>query len=825
MQKLVFINGAGKEIDLSSGNFAVVNWEGLSNTDLNIQSQQVPFEDGGVFLDALMEQREIELTVAIYDGNDLELRYQKKRELISALNPKLGEGILTYTNDYLSKQIKAVPQIPLFENKNSNDAGTLKASVAFTCCNPYWEDSEETIVEINNGETVDIENAGDVVSMPKIEIDGSLTNPVVVNQTTNKAIKLEMETEKTTIIQTEVGQKGIYTTKADYKIVEGLLYNDSIKVGDNTILVGSDICIINEFGVATHYNSPVTQNILCIKYENGVYIAGTQGEGLLRSLDAIKWDVLRTPSRYGTIDALTFVNDVWFACGKTSDVPASILKSTDNGISWQGIGQYDFYGNAGFVIFYNNTYYIKNGTYFRCTTDFENWTSIQPANIPEDVIEIETNHWIGVTTNGSIVESANPETWTVIATPTQNRLNKIKKINDKYFGLGYMTIVESETAYSWYDITPENTLTDFNFLTITFILNQYYFYASQGLFVTRDLSVWDIQKYKTDDYLDIVFAFGYYYLFHNVNSNECEVLRSEDGTNFVTVDFPYTNMRILGTMIAENTLIIYSYNKIIVTNDGVNFTEKNTGLNTIQKVQFANGLYFVNTYTTQYTTFKGEDLEALVDMEVLIDNIVFYNGVYYRTSVTSSGFTVYSSTDLENWETLKVYTSVTCVGITIFKGALILITNRNIGDSIATTFYNFNNLSDFTQFKQYYVVNGGITKFQNKNNILWVCGNNGLVGQTTNGNVWSIQYTCGNYNSLCIEEKKIFVGVVGSDIALIVEVISAGEIDYKNNLISKMSINSNLDWGLLQGQNTINFVCDSGTGKIIITYRQKYIGV
>ena len=133
MQKLVFINGNGIQIDLTAGNFGITNWAGLSNTGLNIQTQQVPFEDGGVFLDALMEQREIEVTVAIYDGNNLELRYQKKRELISALNPKLGEGTLIYTNDYLSRQIKAVPQIPLFENKNSNDAGTLKASVAFSC--------------------------------------------------------------------------------------------------------------------------------------------------------------------------------------------------------------------------------------------------------------------------------------------------------------------------------------------------------------------------------------------------------------------------------------------------------------------------------------------------------------------------------------------------------------------------------------------------------------------------------------------------------------------------------------------------------------------
>ena len=140
MQKLVFRNGAGNEIDLTAGNFGITNWAGLSNTPLNIQTQQVPFEDGGVFLDALMEQREIDVTVAINDNNNLELRYQLKRELISALNPKLGEGVLIYTNDYLSRQIHAVPQIPLFENKNSNDKGTLKASVTFSCPSPYWED-------------------------------------------------------------------------------------------------------------------------------------------------------------------------------------------------------------------------------------------------------------------------------------------------------------------------------------------------------------------------------------------------------------------------------------------------------------------------------------------------------------------------------------------------------------------------------------------------------------------------------------------------------------------------------------------------------------
>ena len=137
MQKLIFKNGNGKEIDLTAGNYGITNWSGLSNTGLNIQTQQVPFADGGVYLDALMNQREITVTVAIQDNNNLELRYQLKRELISALNPKGGEGVLIYQNDYLARQIHAVPQLPIFENKKSNTSGTLKASVTFSCPDPY----------------------------------------------------------------------------------------------------------------------------------------------------------------------------------------------------------------------------------------------------------------------------------------------------------------------------------------------------------------------------------------------------------------------------------------------------------------------------------------------------------------------------------------------------------------------------------------------------------------------------------------------------------------------------------------------------------------
>ena len=106
MQKIRFVNGNGVEIDLTGGNYGITAISGLSNANLNLQTQQVPNNDGSVYIDSLLDDRTIDMTVALNDENDLEKRYQLRRELISALNPKLGEGYLYYKNDFLERRIK-----------------------------------------------------------------------------------------------------------------------------------------------------------------------------------------------------------------------------------------------------------------------------------------------------------------------------------------------------------------------------------------------------------------------------------------------------------------------------------------------------------------------------------------------------------------------------------------------------------------------------------------------------------------------------------------------------------------------------------------------
>ena len=826
MQKLVWQNANGLELDLTSGNYGITEWEGFSNTSLNIQQQQVPFQDGGVFLDALMEQRELSVTLAIQDNNNLETRYEKRRELISALNPKLGEGYLIYTNDFISKRIKCIPQIPLFENHNSNDSGTPKASLSWTACEPYWEDLEETSIQIEEGEIVTINNDGDLPTMPTIQLSGNLTNPAIVNRDTGKSIKLEISTDKDIVINTEAGNKSVYYARDGFQVLEGQYYNDSIEYMDSLVLVGVDICIIDYFGVARHIPSPVASELLCIKYANGVFICGTKGAGIIRSTDCENWEVISVPTTgISTINKLSFVNGIWFACGATEQLPALIEYSSDNGLSWGWLTQYEFYGTAGFVIFYEDTYYISNGDYFRCTSDFTSWSSIQPDNKPNDVIETSENHWLGVTGEGKIVTSANPSTWSVVASPSQNALYKIIKRNNIYFGLGYAKIVKSNNGSTWSNATPSEANSEATFICGYYNLNTYGFFDNKGtLFTTKNLSSWNKQESKVGQFKDIVFAFEKYYLLQNDTTNSVySVYKTTDGKELERVELSLTS-QLLGALFDGQNLIIYTSEEVYVSANGYSFEELETGITGITKIQYENNKYFVNTTTT---TFVGDNLETIEDMEVYAEFLVYGNGTYYRITRngtgTNSGFTIYTSTDLTDWESRYIQNTGFCSDTIIFKSNLIVNSCLNVGTVNATTIYCFP-LSDFSNYKKTVQYSLELNKFYKFQGILWVCGKYGSVGQSNNGFTWSIQNLCGNFNGLCINKYKLFAGYY-STISLLVQLLDTKQTNSNINLISTLTSNSNLNWELKQDNNAINFVDDNESGVATISFRQKYIGV
>lgn len=321
MQRLVWQNSNGDEINLTSGNYGITNWEGFANTSLNIQSQQVPFQDGGVFLDALMEQRELSVTLAMYDGGNLETRYRMRRELMHILNPKLGEGYLIYTNDFISKRIKCVAQIPLFETHNSNDSGTPKASLAWTACDPYWEDLEETEVFISKLNKPVIINNGDVnVPIKAVLNSQGITNLSLYNQTNGKNVSIENNSHFQILINTENGNKSV--------------------LGGNVVI---DLQTVTKRLTAKYQN------------ENTIYF-GTQNGMVIKTTDNFKTiDWVKSVSQYPIIQIYKHDTKYFICCSEILEFQTGDLSACEMYVT-EDFETFTKYDNEGRKIFYSELF-------------------------------------------------------------------------------------------------------------------------------------------------------------------------------------------------------------------------------------------------------------------------------------------------------------------------------------------------------------------------------------------------------------------------------------------------------------------------------------
>jgi hypothetical protein len=405
MQKLVCQNANGDTLDLTSGNYGITEWEGFSNASLNIQSQQVPFQDGAVFLDALIEARELSVTLKMQDNNNLNLRYQLRRELIHKLNPKLGEGYLIYTNDYISKRIKCVAQIPLFENHNSNDSGTPKASLSWTACEPYWEDLQETVVSISGLNT--IQNDGDVSAQVEIIIPAGSTNPTIANRRNQKQIKLLGSYDDTVEINTNIGQKYAKSEALDFTWVSGGTFNGVAFGNEKYVYVGTQIVVEDYLsGKIVSVDSGNNVQFNAVIFAKGQFVAVGNSGIIITSTDGINWTT-RTSGISNNLNGITYGNDLFVAVG----VSGKILTSSD-GITWtsrtSGV-------NTSLIgITYGNSLYITvgSGGVILTSSNGTSWTS-RTSGVSSDLLDITygNNTYIAIGASGVILISSNGTSW------------------------------------------------------------------------------------------------------------------------------------------------------------------------------------------------------------------------------------------------------------------------------------------------------------------------------------------------------------------------------------------------------------------------------
>lgn len=423
MQKLIYINSENQEIDLTKAPFGVTSWKGLSEISMEVQSQQVPFEDGSVYLDNLLENRDVSITVAIQDSGNLKLRYELKRFLIHNLNPKLGEGKLIYENNFIKKQLICIPDVPTFNNKNSNDIGTEKALLTFTACNPYWEDIEDTVVDFSLAEQPIIENDGDVDVPVKMDINTSYAKSLkILNLSTKKKIAFSETITDPLTINTGLGQKNI--TSKELKFGMDLVLNNIISIASNEDII---VAISEYYGaIIASYDgenwfsleaSALTSNGYPVKiiYSNdtGLFYIFTS-EKVFSSSDGINWTIISPSSQIISKDGC-YADELNLLCSVGSN---RINTSTGN-LIWTTITTGDSNTKLNTIIFSKVFHKLiiggENGLIMH-SDDASNWSTETPFtyNI-KAIVESKFLNKVYIITESEVYETTDLSTFTSIS--------------------------------------------------------------------------------------------------------------------------------------------------------------------------------------------------------------------------------------------------------------------------------------------------------------------------------------------------------------------------------------------------------------------------
>jgi phage-related protein len=206
--KLIYTNSANQSIELYEAPYRLINVEGLGGTEVDVQTQKSPYQDGSTYVDSVLENKSIEIQIKI-TGNDESDLTINRRKISSIFSPNLGMGVLRFINDEGEKEIDVVVEaVPFFPDGSTNRQRTFqKALIHLQAPDPYWRDPLEvsrTLVAFagtfsfplrfplrfgTRGDSEVLTNTGDVTTPVKINIQGPVEVPQVINETTGQYIR------------------------------------------------------------------------------------------------------------------------------------------------------------------------------------------------------------------------------------------------------------------------------------------------------------------------------------------------------------------------------------------------------------------------------------------------------------------------------------------------------------------------------------------------------------------------------------------------------------------------------------------------------------
>ena len=761
MQKLVWQNANGDSIDLTSGNYGITQWEGFSNTSLNIQSQQVPFQDGAVFLDALLNQRELSVTLKMQDNGNLEERYRMRRELIHALNPKLGEGYLIYTNDFISKRIKCVAQVPLFETHNSDTRGTPKASLSWTACEPYWEDLEETIINLPQNTLVYIDNNGDFPTHIKADIELQGDELLLRNVTAGQKINIRGSHNWQVYLDTNMGAKRLERVDYAIKYINGGEFNSIITISDKLLLVGSQFIIIDINGKQETINTGINRLIYDVAFSEELRL--------------------------------------YAICG----------------------GNYSVAG-SGFI-------YIS--------TDLKTWTQATiPSVMGISLIAYEDGKFKAyISYNNSYITSVDGVNW-VSESTTINKNKKKLYINDIYVRVEDNFIQISNDDSTWTTIyTLDRSQSEKSFNALCYFWGYYYFVGTNGIVLrTNDLINFEyvMPLVDTSNFIGSVSNENFIFA---ISSNNNNIYKSADCEHWTSKNIDQNNNDGLFKICAfDDSLIITSlgferYYKS--TNNGESFTTKTLG----QGYDYLNPYYdgtnlFLVGYSNIYkSTDKGDNFTNLGSITIeghslMLKAMCLFKGKYYIVGqVDNTDIYIVETTDFQTYT--KVFQKTNVSNLNNWQTGGFASSGNQLFFAVEKFFVRTKNgldwiVKDMTSIMQNY---DSIWSCAFYNGILWIGGQTDIYTTFDFAEVTKVSMFFSQYYNYCITifRDKVICGGNTSYYGALAKYEVVGNV----NIINYLSADSNMDFALKVGTNTLVLNLKTGFANAIIKYRQKYAGV
>ena len=816
MQKLRYVNGNGVEIDLTSGNYGITAISGLSNANLNLQTQQVPNNDGSVYIDSLLDNRIIDMTVALYDGNDLEKRYQLRRELISALNPKLGEGYFYYKNDFLERRIKVIPNPPVIKNKNSNEKGTVKASVSFTACGVYWEDVEETVVELNSFEEKTVVNNGDVPCAVKVDIQ-NVNDNFMFKINDNFVNVNNMGSYLFVTLNSNKGEKSLIGKRMNFHPICNIVNVFSISYSSKR----------NEFYIATSSNLFSTKDLnyfetlnVTSSYSSVTYYCDELNRLFLFTSSQLKYsddnglNFTEISWGYSTVLSMVYGNGKLVAVGTNY----SIYVSSDNGLTWTRVQT--GYNYQYKKIIYKNGLFIAVGGFgstvgiISVSSDGLNWsTSNYNRNLSDIDFSDDLQLFVTVGYDGYTVYSSNGINWTVnwlIDTESMMCVKYIPWLNS-FVASGIKNYFSSD-GINWEEKGEGITSISANDCYISI--------SDNG----------NILTFEQNGNLKYSLNFEEYFYFNNLNFSIKDSIFSNKLNKFIIVGI-------------KDDLS----NFVAISSDGINWEETaSPGTNPLTNIVECGSYFFVVEKTvSNITIHKSSDLNTWESVFsgtgyfssiATNDNLIVFNfaDAFYVSSdygqtweITSTEYTInsicyseskqvfiaagyngiiLSSVNGISWEEKTSPTSNNIEKVKECNNNIFIVSENYV--YISNDFENWSVL----EFSSTISVDDLI--FYSKNSYYLFCTNSDIYVSFDLQNVVFAQH----YSlEMFVQNSKKLLGIYS-------KVVS--EINFSDfNIIDKALNDSNFNLQLKNGENKVFLQKCLSTVSACLTYRQKYLGV